>query len=104
MDESRFELYWADDRQQVWRHLGKRFVDANVVNRVSHGGGGVMLWAGKSYGQRTELHFTDGNLNTQRYHDEIVRPIVVPFVRRHHLMFHHHHAPCRKDLYTLPGS
>ncbi|KAK6311765.1 hypothetical protein J4Q44_G00174290 [Coregonus suidteri] len=51
-----------------------------------------MLWAGRSYGQRTQLHFSDGNLKAQRYHDEILRPIVMPFIRCHHLMFQHDNA------------
>ena len=33
-----------------------------------------------------------GNLNAQRYHDEILRPMVVPFIHRHHLMFQHDNA------------
>ena len=38
------------------------------------------------------MHFIDGNLNAQRYHDEILRPIVVPFIRHHHFMFQHGNA------------
>ena len=49
--------------------MGEWFADVNVVNRVPHGGDGVMVWAGIS------------NLNAE------IRPIVVPFIRRHHLMF-----------------
>ncbi len=45
-DESRFSLYRADGRQRVWHHVGERFADVNVVVRVAHGGGGVMVWAG----------------------------------------------------------
>jgi hypothetical protein len=41
--------------------VGERFDDVKVVNRVPHGGGGVMVWAGISYGQQTQLHFIDGN-------------------------------------------
>ena len=78
MDESRFQLYWADYRQHVWRRVGERFADVNVVNRVTHGGGGVMVLAGISYKEQIQLHFIDGNLNTQRDRDEILRPIVVP--------------------------
>uniref|UniRef100_A0A4W5LGU3 Probable glycerol kinase n=1 Tax=Hucho hucho TaxID=62062 RepID=A0A4W5LGU3_9TELE len=51
-----------------------------------------MVWAGISYGHWTQLHFIDSNLNAQRYRDEILRPIVVPFIRRHHLMFQHDNA------------
>ena len=52
----------------------------------------VRIWAGISYGQQTQLHFTDGNLNAQIYLDEIQRPVVVPFIRHHHLMFQHDNA------------
>ena len=38
------------------------------------------------------LHFIDGNLNAQRYRGEVLMPIVVPFIRRHHLMFQHDNA------------
>ncbi len=44
-----------------------------------------MVWAGICYGQRTQVHFIDGILNAQRYRDEILRPIVVPFFHDHHL-------------------
>ena len=60
--------------------MGERFDDVNIVNRVPHGGSGVMVWAGISYGQRTQLYFIDGNLNAQKYRDEILRPIVRPIV------------------------
>ena len=90
---------YAQPASQLQRHrVGEWFVDVNVVNSVSHGGGGVMVWAGISYGQWTQLHFIDGNFNAQRYRDAILRPIVMPFIRRHHLMFQHDY------LYTIPGS
>ena len=88
MEQSRFQLYRADGRRLV----GEWFADVKVVNRVPYGGGGVMVWEGVSYGQRIQLHFIDGNLNAQRHLDEILRPIVVPFIRRHHLMFQHDNA------------
>uniref|UniRef100_A0AAZ3NWE4 Tc1-like transposase DDE domain-containing protein n=1 Tax=Oncorhynchus tshawytscha TaxID=74940 RepID=A0AAZ3NWE4_ONCTS len=74
-------------RPCVWRRVDEKFADVNVVNRVPHGGVGVIVWAGISYGQGTQLHFIDGNLNAERYRDEILRPIVVPFIPCHPLMF-----------------
>ncbi len=67
MDESRFSLYRADGRQCVWRHVGERFANVNVVDQVAHGGGGVMVWAGICYGQQTQVHFIDGIFNAQRH-------------------------------------
>lgn len=50
----------------MWRRVGDRFADVSVVDRVAHGGGGVMVWVGVCYGQRTQVHFIDGILNSQR--------------------------------------
>jgi hypothetical protein len=66
-DESRDQLYGADGV------YGEQFADVKVVNRVRHGGGGVMVWAGVSYGQRTQLDFIDGNLNAQKLHLGAIR-------------------------------
>lgn len=48
------------------------------VNRWD--GPSVMVWAAVSTNQRSELHFVDGNLNAVRYQDDILEPIVVPFL------------------------
>ncbi len=65
MDESRFSLYRADGRDCVWHCVGERFADVNVVDRVAHSGGGVMVSVDVCYGQRTQVHFIDGILNAQ---------------------------------------
>ncbi len=101
MDVSRFSLYRADGRQCLWRHVGEQFADVKVVDRVAHGGSGVMVWAGVCYGQRTEVHFIDGILNAQRYREEILRPIFVPLIQDHQLMLQHENArPHVARIYT----
>ena len=57
-------------RPLIWHHVGEQFANSlsTVVNKVPHGG--VMVCAGISYGQRTQMH-----LNAQKYSDEIVRPM-----------------------------
>ena len=80
----------ADGRLRSWHCVDERFAVIITVSIVLHGG--VMVWAGISYGQRTKLHFVDGNLNAQRYRDQILRPVVVPFIRRLHLMLQHDDA------------
>ncbi len=86
MDESWFSLCRADGRLPVCRCVGERFADVNVMDRVAHVGGWV---TGVCYGQRAQVYFIDGILNAQRYRDEILRPIVVPFIHDHHLMLHY---------------
>ncbi len=53
--------------------MGEQFTDVNVVDRVAHGGGGVMVWAGVCHEQRTQVNFIDGILNAQRYRDEVLK-------------------------------
>ncbi len=89
-DKSQVSLYRADGRQCVWRFVVERFADVNVMDRVAHGG--VMVWAGVCYGQWTQVHFIDGILNAQRYRDETLRPIVVPFIQDHHLILQNNNA------------
>ncbi len=67
----------------------------------------VGLWYGQAYVMENEhVHFIDGILNTHRYRNEILRPIVVPFNHDHHLMLQHDNARphVATDLYTIPGS
>ena len=42
-----------------------------------------MKWGGRSHVERTDLKVIDGNLNAARYRDEIIVPIVLPFLHRH---------------------
>ena len=54
-------------RPLVWRWVVERVADVNVVNRVPHGGGGFMVWAG-----------TEHNcicVNAQGYRVKILRPL-----------------------------
>ena len=81
-DESRFALEHPDSRTKVWRREGERFLDEYVLPVTAFGGGSIMVWAGFSAHHRTPLHHVQGNLNGQRYRDEILRPHAVPMLRR----------------------
>ena len=87
-DESRFLLY-RSDRTRVYRRPGERFSDACVVQCDRVGGGGLMVWAGISHGQKPPLIFIEGSLTDVCYRDTVLQPIVVPFVQRHNLTFQH---------------
>jgi transposase len=86
-DESRFTLSRPDGR-----HRGERFADACVLERDRFGGGSVMVWGGISHGLKSPLIVVAGNLTGVRYRDEILRPVAVPFVQEHHLIFQQDNA------------
>ena len=81
-DERRFSLHVNDGRMRVYRRQGERFSDATVSEYDRFGWSSVMVWAGMTMSQRTWLYIVDGNLNAQRFVDEILRPVVVPFLGR----------------------
>ena len=71
-----------DGRVWVWRRRGERLRDECIKEVTPFGGGSVMVWAGFSAHHRTPLHHVQGNLNGQRYRDEILRPLVVPALQQ----------------------
>ena len=79
-DESRFKLRQSDGRNRVYRRTGERFEDDCIFQTEAFGGGSVIVWAGISIGGRTDLVFVDGNLNSQLYINEILRPHVLPYL------------------------
>ena len=91
-DEARFTLFRPDGRLRVYRRRGERFADACVLERDRFGGGSVMVWGEISHGVQSTLIVVGGNLTAVRYRDEILRPVVVPFVQQRHLIFQHDNA------------
>ena len=81
-DESRFNVSFADGRVRVWRRRGERLANDNVVQRDRYGGGSVMVWAGIYQDGKTDLVTVPGNLTAQRYCDEIISPVAVPFMQQ----------------------
>lgn len=80
-DESRFSVSSCDRRVRVWRRQGERYADCNIVEHNRFGGGSLMFWGGICFDGRTDLHmFAGGTLTALRYRDEILDPIVRPFL------------------------
>ena len=61
----------------MYRRDEERYRDNCLAERDRFGGGGLMVWAGISYGHRTPLVFIDGCLTAQRYVDVVLRLVVV---------------------------
>ena len=83
-NESRYALSNSDGRIRVYRRRNERYADCCVLQRDRSGGGGsVMVWAGISYGYRTQSVVIDGKLNAQKYRDRVLAPHVVPLIQNH---------------------
>ena len=82
--ESKLNLKFSDGRLRIYRRRRERFADGCVKETDRFGGGGVMVWGGISHVGKTNLKIVVGNLNVIRYRDEILAPIVLPFIRTHH--------------------
>ena len=45
-----------------------------------------MVWGGINVRSRAELLVLNGTLTGQRYINEVLQPVVLPFVQQHHAM------------------
>ncbi|MEW8547315.1 MAG: transposase [Candidatus Thiodiazotropha sp.] len=61
----------------------ERYSNCCVREASRSGGGSVMVWGGISWRYRTPLVVIEGNLTARRYIDEVLQPVVVPFLRNH---------------------
>ena len=67
-------------RRRIWRALGERYDQANIVEFNYFGGGSVMVWGGISINGRTDLIvIAGGSLTARRYRDEILTPVVTQY-------------------------
>jgi hypothetical protein len=95
-DESKFNLKFSDGGVRIYRRRRERFADRCVKQTDRFGGGGVMVWGGISDVGKINLKIVVGNLNGIRYRDEMLAPIVLPFIRIHHFnhFFRQDNARC----------
>ncbi|GFW89301.1 transposable element Tc1 transposase [Trichonephila clavipes] len=79
-DESRFVLKTYDNRIRRWRRPGERYNSSHTFLRHTARTDGVMVWGGITYVSRFTLIVLRGTLTGQRYVDDILRPLVGPFL------------------------
>lgn len=93
-DESRFKLFRNDGRERVYRRQGERLAPACIREVQPFGGGGVMVWGGICGEQKTDLVIVQGNLNAVQYRDQVLQPVVLPFLRNQPqgIVFQHDNA------------
>ena len=58
----------------------------NETSACGLGGGSVMVWAGICHDGCTQLKIVQGTLNAVKYRDDILDPIVLPFLKQRTLI------------------
>ena len=80
----------------VYRRRRERFTDHCVYASDRFGGGSVIIWAGICHDGRTQLKIVQGTLSAVKYRDDILDPIVLPFLQQRNFdhVFQHDNARC----------
>ena len=62
--------------------VGEHFRDQCVYESDRFGGGSILVWARICHDGRTQLNIFQGTLNAVKYRDDILDPIVLPFLQQ----------------------
>ncbi|UYV71897.1 hypothetical protein LAZ67_9000979 [Cordylochernes scorpioides] len=80
-DESRFCLSSDSRRVRVWRRRGERSNPAAIVERPTVRQLGIMVWGAIAYDSRSPLLRIQGTMTAQRYVDDVLRPVTLPYLQ-----------------------
>ncbi|UYV73743.1 USP2 [Cordylochernes scorpioides] len=80
-DESRFCLSSDSRRVRVWRRRGERSNPAAIVERPTVRQRGIMVWGAIAYDSRSPLFRIQGTMTAQRYVDDVLRPVTLPYLQ-----------------------
>ncbi|UYV84839.1 hypothetical protein LAZ67_X003662 [Cordylochernes scorpioides] len=81
-DESRFCLSSDSRRVRVWRRRGERSNPTAIVERPTVRQRGIMVWGAIAYDSRSPLLRIQGTMTAQRYVDDVLRPVALPYLQR----------------------
>ena len=95
-DESRFSLHFSDGRYRVYREREERFTDQCVYLSDRFRSRSVMVWAEICHDDCTRLKIVQGTYNAVKYRDDILDPIILPFLQQRNFdhVFKHDNARC----------
>ncbi|UYV76947.1 hypothetical protein LAZ67_14002536, partial [Cordylochernes scorpioides] len=80
-DESRFCLSSDSRRVRVWRRRGERSNPAAIVERPTVRQRGIMVRGAIAYYSRSPLLRIQGTMTAQRYVDDVLRPVTLPYLQ-----------------------
>ncbi|GFX77935.1 transposable element Tc1 transposase [Trichonephila clavipes] len=81
-DESRFCFFNDSQRIQVWRRRGERYNPAVTVEHPTARQSGIMVWGAIACDSTSPLVRIQGILNAQRYVQNVLRPVEIPYLQR----------------------
>ncbi|KFM70864.1 hypothetical protein X975_22861, partial [Stegodyphus mimosarum] len=85
-DESRFCLSSDSRRIRVCRRRGDRSNRAVTAERPTAGQRGIIVLGAIAYDSRSPLVRIQGTMTAQRYLDNVLRPVAIPYLQRGCLM------------------
>ncbi|UYV70039.1 K02A2.6-like, partial [Cordylochernes scorpioides] len=68
-------------RVRVWRRCGERSNPAAIVERPTVRQRGIMVWGAIAYDSRSPLPRIQGTMTAQRYVDDVLRPVTLPYLQ-----------------------
>ncbi|UYV63392.1 K02A2.6-like [Cordylochernes scorpioides] len=80
-DESRFCLPSDSRHVRVWRRRGEMSNPAAIVERPTVRQRGIMVWGAIAYDSRSPLLRIQGTMTAQRYLDDVLRPVTLPYLQ-----------------------
>ncbi|UYV61469.1 hypothetical protein LAZ67_1004962, partial [Cordylochernes scorpioides] len=80
-DESRFCLSSDSRRVRVWRRRGERSNPAAIVERPTVRQRGITVWGAIAYDSSSPLLRIQGIMTAQRYVDDVLRPVTLPYLQ-----------------------
>ncbi|GFV76137.1 transposable element Tcb2 transposase [Trichonephila clavipes] len=81
LDKSLFCFFNDSQRIRVWRRRGKRSNPAVTVERPTARQRGIMVWGAIAYNSTSPLVRIQGTLNAQRYVQNVLRPVAIPYLQ-----------------------
>ena len=95
-DESRFYLERHDGRLRVYRRQNE-MLDPTCIAQANRSRS-VMVWGAISSTLTSILVVVPGNLNANRYINDILQPHLLPFIQQHNrgMIFQHDNAPAHR--------
>ena len=97
-DEMKINLFGSDGFKHVWQRPGEEYKD---VCHAYSGGGNVMVWGCMSAAGVGELHFIEGDMNSNMY-CEILQQSMIPSLQKlgRRAVFQHDNDPKRTSKTT----